>query len=121
MSVQHWSCLLFCVAVVLIAGLRRFGDARRSKRAAALNQSCQTCDHAWGYPGHLNIAPTRDPDDGGIIVCRVQGCDCFHAWFWRGKSQQYGPDAPEVAALRQRFQSMSLEEVAAHAQPFPDM
>ncbi len=114
MSPQHWSWLLTCVSL-LIAGLWGFRYLRRSKgsAAAALNQSCETCGHLWHHPGHVKVAPTNDADDGGIVICRVRGCDCFHTWYWEGRPVQYLADDPEVVALRQRFQDMPLEDSTA--------
>lgn len=67
---------------------------------------CGQCGH--DFDDHACIATTRDPMDGGIILCPREGCRCYSTWSpgFPGQSHhepKHLPDAFELAALHQRI------------------
>ena len=76
------------------------------------NERSPDCTH--DFDGHLVIATTGDPMDGGIIICQVKGCMFFSTWApgWHNSDgtdtkldAKRVPDLFELAELRHQLQT----------------
>ena len=75
-------------------------------------EPCGQCQHAFDI--HALIATTGSPLDGGIILCPIQGCECYATW---GCALTGNKKSPPPDRVPDRFEIANLREhlQAAHA------
>jgi hypothetical protein len=67
---------------------------------------CGRCGHDFG--NHACVATTKDPMNGGIILCPRRGCRCYSTWSPNYPGQESHmprrvPDSEELADLHERI------------------
>ena len=64
---------------------------------------CSTCGHK--FDPHILVGTTGDPQDGGIIVCNLDGCQCYSTWGLEGKKPVRIPDRFELERIREQVRA----------------
>lgn len=72
------------------------------------DETCPQCGHPDGP--HALVATTGDPMDGGIMICPVAGCWCYHTWGVEGREAKRVPNPDETERIRAMIQEEAARE-----------